>query len=191
MEINIIFRASDADFDKDKLCADSGESQADVGIFEIYSNNAARKPQGDNGRRAAAHEWVENYVARVGRSQQDAFEQSNRLLRGVLAEAFLFAVRRRNLPDAFHLLATGLLLHQFVMEGVAGLLALRGPDDRLGGVGEVPAGKVGRRVGLHPGDVVQQLEAKLLHGKADRVDDVAGAADPDGAVRLEHALAGG
>ena len=35
------------------------------------------------------------------------------------------------------------------------------------------------------------LKSELLHGEADGMDDVAGAADPDGAVGLEDALAGG
>ena len=67
----------------------------------------------------------------------------------------------------------------------------RGPDDRLGGVGEIAAGEIRRRIGLDPGDVVQELEFELLHGEADGMDDVAGAADPDGAIGLEDALAGG
>jgi hypothetical protein len=33
-----------------------------------------------------------------------------------------------------------------------------------------------------PGNVVEELEAELLHGEADAVDDVGGAGDPDGAV---------
>jgi hypothetical protein len=56
-------------------------------------------------------------------------------------------------------------------------------------VGEVAAGEVGRRVGLDPGDVVQQLELELLHRKPDRVNHVAGAADPNRPVGLERALA--
>ena len=58
------------------------------------------------------------------------------------------------------------------------------------GVGEIAAGEIGRRIGLDPGDVVEELEAELLHGEADGMDDVAGAADPDGTVGLEDALAG-
>jgi len=69
-----------------------------------------------------------------------------------------------------------------VIEGVAGLFVLGGPDDGFGGVGEIAAGEVGRRVGLNPGDVVEELEAELLHGEADGMDDVGGAGDPDGAV---------
>ena len=70
-------------------------------------------------------------------------------------------------------------------------MSLRGPDDGFGGVGEIAAGKIGRWIGFDPGDVVQQFEAELLHGEADGMDHVAGAADPDGAVGFQHALAGG
>jgi hypothetical protein len=42
-----------------------------------------------------------------------------------------------------------------------------------------------------PGNVVEELEAELLHGEADGMDDVGGAGNPDGAVWLEDALAGG
>jgi hypothetical protein len=49
---------------------------------------------------------------------------------------------------------------------------------------ELAAGKIGRRVGLDPGNVVEELEAELLHGEADAVNHVSGAGDPDGAVGL-------
>jgi hypothetical protein len=49
------------------------------------------------------------------------------------------------------------------MEGVARLGVFGGPDDVFGGVGEVAAGKIGRRIGLDPGNVVEELEAELLY----------------------------
>ena len=58
-------------------------------------------------------------------------------------------------------------------------------------MGEIAAGKIGRRIGLDPGNVIEKLEAELLHGEADGVDDVRGAGNPDGAVFFEDALAGG
>ena len=42
-----------------------------------------------------------------------------------------------------------------------------------------------------PGNVVEELEAELLHGKADGMNDMGGAGNPDGAVGLEDALGGG
>ena len=56
-------------------------------------------------------------------------------------------------------------------------------------MGEVSAGEVGRRIGLFPSDVVENLEAELLQGVADGEDYVKGTADPYGAVRLEYSLA--
>jgi len=58
-------------------------------------------------------------------------------------------------------------------------------------VGEIAAGEIGRRVGLDPGDVVQEFEIKLLHGEADGMDYVACAADPNRSVGFEDALTGG
>jgi hypothetical protein len=49
------------------------------------------------------------------------------LLRGVLAETLLRAVGRGNLPNAFHLLAAGVLAHQRIVECVLALLILRRP----------------------------------------------------------------
>jgi len=96
-----------------------------------------------------------------------------------------------NFPNALHLFAAIGHLHELVVEGVARLFVAGGPDDGFGGVGEIAAGEVGRRIRLNPGDVVQELEAELLHGEADGVDDVGGAGDPEGTVGLEDALAGG
>lgn len=93
-------------------------------------------------------------------------------------------------PDGLHLLAAVGLLHKLVVEGVAGFFVASGPDDGFGSVGEIAAGEIGRRVGLDPGNVVEDFEAELLHGEADGMDDVGGAADPDGTVGLENALAG-
>jgi len=112
-------------------------------------------------------------------------------LSGMLAEFFLPGFGRGDGPDGFHLLAAGEFLHEAIVEGVAGLFVFGGPDDGFGSVGEVAAGEIGRRVGLDPGDVVQELEFEFLHGEADGMNDVAGAGNPDGAVGSEDALAGG
>ncbi len=92
-------------------------------------------------------------------------------------------------PDTLHLLASVLGLHLLIVEAMLALLVLRRPQDRLGGVREVAAGKVRRRVRLLPCDVVQQLEPELLHCVADGEDDVLRAGNPEGAVGLEYALA--
>ena len=84
-------------------------------------------------------------------------------------------------PPHYLLAAIG-FLHELVVESVAGLFVLGGPDDGFGSVGEIAARKIGRRVGLGPGNVVEELEAELLHREADAMDDVGGAGDSDGAV---------
>ena len=109
----------------------------------------------------------------------------------MFAEEFFFAAGREDFPDAFHLLAVIGFLHQLVVEGVAALFVFGGPDNCFGRMGEIAAGEIGGRVGLDPGNVVQKLEIELLHGEADGMDYVAGAADPNGSVGLEDALAGG
>ena len=139
---------------------------------------------------AATHKRIEDEVAFVGCGLEDAFEEGDGLSGGVLAVAFFGFVWGEDLPDGFHLFAAGDFFHVLVVEFVAGLFIARGPDDGFGGVSEIAAGEVGRRIGLNPGDVVEELEAELLHGEADGMDDVGGTADPDGAVGLEDALAG-
>src|SRR5215469_4049418 len=109
----------------------------------------------------------------------------------MFAEFFLPRLGRRNGPDGFHLFAAGDFAHELVIEFVAALFVARGPDDGFGGVSEITAGEIGRRIGLDPGNVVQELEAELLHGEADGMNDVRSAADPDAGVGFEDALAGG
>jgi len=147
--------------------------------------------KGRDENRAGAEEGVEDEVAFVGGGEEDALDEGERFLRGMLAEALFLGGGRQDFPDGFHLAAGIHLLHQFVIEFVAGLFVARGPDDGFGGMSEVAAREIGRRIGLDPGNVVEQLEAELLHGEADGMNDVAGAADPNGAVGLEDALAGG
>ena len=55
-------------------------------------------------------------------------------------------------------------------------------------MGKVAAGEVRGRVGLFPGDGVEDFEAELLHGVANRKYDVVGAGHPNGAIGLENAL---
>lgn len=79
---------------------------------------------------------------------------------GVLAEFFLPGFRGLDFPDGFHLFAAIGFLHELVVEGVAGLFVFGGPDDGFGGVGEIAAREIGRRVGLNPGDVVELTEIR-------------------------------
>ena len=107
----------------------------------------------------------------------------------MFAVGFLGVFRGGEAPDVLHLFTAVDLAHERVVEAVLTLGVFGGPEDGLGGVGEVAAGEVGRRVGFFPGDLVQEFHAELLHGVADGKDNVVGAADPEGAVGLEDALA--
>jgi len=184
-------KAGDEKFDVYQIGTEATERESDGVEGEFAAEGAsAEAKRGEEGG-AGTEEGVEDEVAFGGGGEEDAFEESDGLLRGMLAEFFLPGFGRRDGPDGLHLLAAGELLHEGVVEFVAGLFIFGGPDDGFGGVGEVAAGKIGRRIGLDPGDVVEELEFELLHGEADGMDDVGGAADPDGAVGLEDALAGG
>jgi len=118
----------------------------------------------------------------VGGGEEDAFEEGEWFLGGMLAEALFPGFGGLDFPDGFHLLAAIGFLHELVVEGVARFFVAGSPDDGFSGVGEIATGEVGRRVGLDPGDVVEELEAELLHGEADGVNDVGGAGNPEGAV---------
>ncbi len=151
----------------------------------------AREAQRGEGGGAGAEERVEDEVAFGRGGEKDALDEGERLLRWMFAEFFLPGLGRRNRPYGFHLFAAGDLAHEFVIEFVAGLFVTRGPDDGFGGVSEIAAGEIGRRIGLDPGNVVEEFEAELLHGEADGMNDVGSAADPDACVGFEDALAGG
>ena len=120
----------------------------------------------------------------MGGGEEDAFEEGEGFLGGMLAEALFPGFGGLDFPDGFHLLAAIGFLHELVVEGVAGFFVAGGPDDGFGGVGEIAAREIGRGIGLNLGDVVEELEAELLHGETDGVDDVGGAGDPEGAVGL-------
>ena len=64
-------------------------------------------------------------------------------------------------PHVGHLLVVVEVLHQGIVEEMRLLGALPRPDDELCRIGEVSAGDVGRRIGLRPGDDVEDFEAEL------------------------------
>src|SRR5215467_2848318 len=78
---------------------------------------------------AGAGEGVEDEVAFVRRGEENAFEERDGFLRGMLAETLLPGFGRIDFPDGLHLLAAVGVLHQFVVESVARLGVFRGPDD--------------------------------------------------------------
>jgi len=182
--------AEGGNLDLYQIGTDAADGEIHGFDVEFAAEGVAAQAESAEDCGAAAEEGIEDEVAFVGGGLEDAFEEGDGLLGGVIALALFGFVWRKDLPDGFHLFAAGDFFHVLVVEFVAALLIARGPDDGFGGVGEIAAGEIGRRIGLDPGDVVEELEAELLHGEADGMDDVAGAADPDGAVGLEDALAG-
>src|SRR5690348_13112760 len=101
--------------------------------------------QGGEGGGAGAEEGVEDEVAFVRGGEEDAFDEGERLLRGMFSEFFLPGLGRRDGPNGLHLFAASVLAHELVIEFVAGLFVARGPDDGFGGVSEIAAGEIGRR----------------------------------------------
>lgn len=114
---------------------------ADVGelLLALDAEVAAANQVGGyaGGRRAG--EGVENPGVLVGGGEDDAGEQGEGLLRGVLAAGLFPRGDGWQSPHVGHLLVVVQLLHQFVVEMVRAFRAFSCPDDELGGVGEVAA----------------------------------------------------
>ena len=174
--------AGDGNLDLYQFGTDAANRESEEVEGKLAAQSVAAETEGGKERGAAAEERVEDEVAGIGRGEEDAFEQGDGLLRGMLAEALLPRLGRRNGPDGLHLLASGEGFHFFIVKGVAAFLVLGGPDEGFGGVGEIAAGKIGRRIGLDPGNVIEKFEAELLHGESDGVNDVGSAGNPNGAV---------
>lgn len=155
---------------------------------EFDADETAVGLDASDGGCAHAHEGVEDEGVFVGGGEDAALDEGDGFLGGMFAKGLLGVLRSRHGPNGLHLFA-GDGFHGLVVEEVLALVALGGPEDGFGGVGEVAAGEVGRRVGFLPCDVVEDFEAELLHGVADGEDDVVCAGDPEGAVGLEDALA--
>src|SRR6266478_3388347 len=106
-------------------------------------------------RRRRAARAVVPEPEKGSRTKSPSFEEGEGFLGGMLAEALFPGFGRLDFPDGFHLLAAIGFLHELVIEGVAGFFVASSPDDGFGGVGEIAAGEVGRRIRLNPGDVVE------------------------------------
>lgn len=156
--------------------------------------DAEVSPAGERGGDASgatAREGVENPRPMLRRGEDDAHEERQGLLGGMLALRLLPSGDGGQSPHVGHLLAIVELLHEVVVEVVRHLLLLPRPDHELGAVGEVTAGDVGWRIGLRPGDDVEDFEAQLRELVGYREDVVVGARNPDGAVLLEVVTATG
>ena len=151
----------------------------------VYAEETPAQEVGGDARGAAPGEGVENPSPGLCRGEDDAGQQGERFLRGVLALRLLPSGDGRKSPHVGHLLALVEELHQLVVVEMRHLLLLASPDDELGGVGEVSARDVGRWIGLRPGDDVEDFEAELCEFVGYGEDVVVSARHPDGAVFLE------
>src|SRR2546427_482479 len=133
--------ARDRNLDLYQFGTDAAERECEEVEGEFAAQSVAAKTEGGKERGAAAEERVEDKVAGIGGSEEDAFEQSDGLLRGMLAEALLPRLRGRNCPDGLHLLASGEGFHFLIVKGVAAFLVFCGPDEGFSGVGEICGGK--------------------------------------------------
>src|SRR5437899_9240297 len=116
--------AGERNFDLYQFGTDAAEREGKEVRGEFAAHGAAAETEGGKERGAAAEERVEDEVAGIGRGEEDAFEQGDGLLRGMLAEALLPRLGRRNGPDGLHLLASGEGFHFFIVKGVAAFLVL-------------------------------------------------------------------
>ena len=160
---------------------------ADVGelLLTLDAEVATACEIGGDARSAATSEWVENPSVLVGRCENDAGEQGERLLRGVLAAGFFPRGDGGQSPHVGHLLVIVQVLHQLVVEMVWTLGAFSCPDDELGRVSKVAAGDVGRGIGFCPCDYVENLKAQFGEAVGYGEDVVIGAGNPDGSVLLQ------
>ena len=95
---------------------------------EFAAEGVTAEAEGGEEGGAGAGEGVEDEVAFIGGGEEDALEEGDGFLRGVLAEFFLPGFWRTDFPDGLHLFAAIDVFHQFVMEGVAGLGVFGGPE---------------------------------------------------------------
>lgn len=126
----------------------------------------------------------------AARGQEDALEEAQRFLGGVLAVPLFGRWRGRDLPDV-RLLPVRQLSRGLVVEDVSRFRLPGCPQQGLVRVGEVETGKVRGRIGLHPDEIAQDLEAQLLHRETHTVDHVVGPRDPQAPAVGQHSLAVG
>ena len=154
----------------------------------VYAEETPAQEVGGDARGAAPGEGVENPSPGLCRGEDDAGQQGERFLRGVLALRLLPSGDGRKSPHVGHLLALVEELHQLVVVEMRHLLLLASPDDELGGVGEVSARDVGRWIGLRPGDDVEDFEAELCEFVGYGEDVVVSARHPDVPCSLRWSL---
>src|SRR5215469_1510726 len=139
----------------------------DIALVALDADIVAAEPLGDDAGGAGAEEGIEDEIARLGRSEDDAVKERLGLLgrMGLLSVPVLqplAAIADRKQPVAAHLEIVVERFHRLVVEAVARLAILGAPDHRLMGVGETPPAEVRHRIRLAPDDIVQNPVAEIL-----------------------------
>src|SRR6266851_5077786 len=133
--------AGERKIDLYQIGTDAAEGEAEEFGGEFAAEGVAVQAERGEDCGAASRKRIEDEVAFVGGGEEDAFEEGDGFLRGMLAEFLLPGFGGTDFPDGFHLLAAIDFLHELVVEGVARFGVFRGPDDGFGRVGEIAAGK--------------------------------------------------
>src|SRR5260370_20287589 len=107
--------ASQRKIDLYQIGTDAAEGEGEEFGGEFAAEGVATEAKRGERGGAAAGERIEDEVAFVGGGEEDAFEEGDGFLGGVLAEFFLPGFGRTDFPDGFHLLAAIGFLHEVVM----------------------------------------------------------------------------
>ena len=153
-------------------------AEVQIGLLAIDAQKTTLQQIGRYARGGTAAEGVEHPVAGPCRRHEHAGEQGEGFLRGMFAAGLFPRRDGGQAPHVGHLFPVVEKLHQVIVEIVCLLLAFAGPDEELGAVGEVPAGDIGRRIGLHPRHDVQNLVAQFRQTSGYGEDVVIGARNP-------------
>lgn len=100
----------------------------------------------------------------------------------------LFARHERQSPIGAHLEIVVQRFRGLMIERVLRALFLLRPDEGFVRVGKTDAAKIRHRIIFDPQDVVENPEAQVLHDRADAIDVVIRADDPERACVFQHAL---
>ena len=157
-------------------------------LFLFDAEEAATCEVGGYTRCAASCERVKHPAVLVGGGEDDARQQGERFLCGMLAAGLFPRGDGGQPPYVGHLLVVVQVFHQLVVEMMRMPGRLARPDDELRRIGEVAARDVGRRVCLCPRNDVQYLEAQFCQAVGHGEDVVVCAGNPDCAVLLLYII---
>ena len=165
----------------------------DVLLVTFDADPVATEFLRDRAGGAGAEEGIEDQVARLRRSEDDPVEKRFGLLsrvgfRPVMFDA-LFAPHKREFPMSpvgAHLQVFIQGFHGVMIERVLRAFFLLRPDHCFVRVGKTNTAEIGHGVVFDPQQVVENPKAEVLHDRADAVDIVIRADDPDRACVFQY-----